>query len=79
MARDEVFANVIQTMPSDKPEVSLPRPAEGGRLYVRYRAIDPDGFIGPYTSPQLVLLPSCVRSGQGTCVRGGERFITSRP
>lgn len=79
MARDEAFANLLKEVASDKPEVSLPRPAEGGRLYVRYRAIDPDGFIGPYTAPQLVLLPSCVRSGHGTCVRSGERFITSQP
>lgn len=79
MARDEFFADLIKAVSSDSPDVSLPRPTEGGRLYVRYRAIDPDGFVGPYTSPQLVLLPSCLRSGHGACVRGGERFITTRP
>lgn len=79
MARDEAFADLIKELPSDKPEVSLPRPVEGGRLFVRYRAIDSDGFIGPYTAPQLVLLPACLRDGHGSCVQGDQRFITTRP
>lgn len=79
MASDAGFTHMLHETASPTPQITLPRPAEGGRLYVRYRAIDDDGFIGPYTSPQMVLLPPCVRSGDMQCVKGGGRFLTSRP
>lgn len=79
MAQDSDFAKLLNEVASPSPQITLPRPAEGGRLFVRYRAIDDDGFVGPYTSPQLVLLPPCVRSGDMQCIRSKDRFVTSRP
>lgn len=79
MAADAAFTQMLHTVASDTPAVTLPKPPEGGRLYVRYRAVDADGFIGPYTTPQMVLLPACVRSSDMQCVRSGERFITTQP
>lgn len=79
MASDGAFARMLYSVTQDTPDITLPRPQEGGRLYVRYRAVDADGFIGPYTTPQMVLLPACVRSSDMQCVGGGEHFLTTEP
>lgn len=79
MASDAAFTQMLHAVASNTPDVTLPKPQEGGRLYVRYRAVDADGFIGPYTTPQMVLLPACVRSSDMQCVQSGERFITTQP
>lgn len=79
MAADAAFTASLAEVASSQPDVSMPRPPEGGRWYVRYRAIDADGFIGPYTAPQIVLLPQCVRSSDQQCVMGGERFLITAP
>jgi hypothetical protein len=51
LARDERFAKLLLERRVDKPAVELPRP--GADIYfVRYRAVDPDGFAGPYSGPQ---------------------------
>jgi len=79
VATDAAFARIAQSIPSDTPSVAVARPAEGGHLHVRYRAIDTDGFIGPYSRPQVVVLPACVRDGTGHCLGGGARFLISPP
>ncbi|MDO9234618.1 MAG: FecR domain-containing protein [Aquabacterium sp.] len=77
IASDKVFAHVIKALTSDHPTIAISRPAEGGLLYVRFRAIDADGFIGPYSQPQLVSLPTCVRDGAQRCVGSGSDFLRS--
>jgi hypothetical protein len=79
LARDAAFTQVIEDRRSDASLVVLPRPDDGGLLYVRYRAIDADGFIGPYSTVQQVALPACVRSGGGHCVQAGGRYLTTSP
>jgi hypothetical protein len=81
IAPEASFSTISKEVASSSSTVLIPRPAEGGRLYVRYRAIDADGFIGPYTRPQLVALPSCLRDGSGQCIVPGtdKRFVTTRP
>ncbi|MFT3856213.1 MAG: hypothetical protein QM742_01425 [Aquabacterium sp.] len=79
MAGDAGFAQVLQALQSDTGLIDLARPQEGGVLHVRYRAIDADGFIGPWSAPQSIALPACVRSGQGTCVHAGHGLITTQP
>lgn len=79
MASDTAFAHITQAIASNTPSIAATRPAEGGKLYVRYRAIDADGFVGPYTRPQLVALPACVRDGTGHCIGGGARYLISTP
>ena len=84
LARDAAFHDVLAEASApasaNPPPVSLPRPDEGGRLYVRYRAIDPDGYIGPHSSAQTIELPPCLRSGDGACVRSGNgQPLQTRP
>jgi hypothetical protein len=79
MARDEAFKDLVADVKASDGNVTLNKPQEGGRFLLRYRAIDADGFIGPYTAPQLLVLPSCIRSGSGDCVMGGSRFAVSPP
>jgi hypothetical protein len=79
VARDAAFEHMVQEVASAQSQVVIPRPDEGGTLYVRYRAIDADGFIGPYTTAQQVALPACVRSADNTCVQSGSRFMTTQP
>lgn len=79
MARDLAFTQLIADIRSDTSDIVAPRPHDGGRLYVRYRAIDDDGFIGPYATPQTVTLPACVRSTDGLCVGAGGRYLTTQP
>lgn len=70
LARDEAFADLLLARTLDEPTVEFARPAHG-KYYVRYRARDPDGYIGPFTSAQTIDLPNCVRAGSGGCVVSG--------
>ena len=56
LARDRAFANVIQAQELKEPGLEL-EALEPGRYYMRYRATDPDGFVGPFTSPQSFTVP----------------------
>ncbi len=38
----------------DQPEVTIDKPGDAGIYYMRYRAIDADGFVGPYSSAQTI-------------------------
>jgi len=79
VAPDATFSRVQSEIKSADSTVVIPKPVEGGRMYIRYRAIDADGFIGPYTRPQLIALPACVRDGAGHCIQTLDRFMTSKP
>lgn len=56
LARDSAFTDLVQTQASDKPEATLALPPPG-RYQVRVRAIDADGYVGPWGAPQLVEVP----------------------
>lgn len=78
LAADEAFASVLVAQKLAEPAIQIDRPERGGRLFIRYRAIDPDGFVGPYTAPQVVVLPTCMQDANGGCVRtGGGGWVTS--
>lgn len=79
LARDEAFRELVAEQSSSEALIALAKPHEGGRFLVRFRAIDADGYVGPYTAPQAFTLPSCIRSGSGLCVSGGSRFTISPP
>jgi hypothetical protein len=68
VAKDRGFAEGTQTFQLSSPEATVAKPKTGGKLYIRYRAIDADGFIGPYTSPQLIDLPVCAQDRYGECI-----------
>ncbi len=54
LARDAQFTQRVMEKKLDAPEVTIDKPGESGIYYMRYRAIDPDGFIGPFSSAQTI-------------------------
>jgi hypothetical protein len=56
LARDTQFISVIETRRLAEPEATLQRP-EPGTYYMRVRATDSDGFVGPYTATQRFVIP----------------------
>lgn len=56
LARDPAFAQVIRAQDLKEPALEL-EGLEPGRYYMRYRATDPDGFVGPFTSAQSFEVP----------------------
>jgi hypothetical protein len=72
VAKDRTFTQGLQTTTLKAPETVVAKPATGGKLYIRYRAIDADGYIGPYTSPQLIDLPVCAQDLRGQCLQSRD-------
>ena len=62
----------------DQPGIEVPLPGTG-RFYVRLRATDADGFVGPYTAAQYFDVPNCLRDSSGGCVRSGEQTLNLGP
>ena len=56
MAEDETFAEPLIDEQLAEPVLELARP-DAGEYFVRIRTIDPDGFIGPFGSPQVIDIP----------------------
>jgi hypothetical protein len=78
LARDEAFAHPMVAQTLHEPAIQVDRPDHGGRLFIRYRAIDADGFVGPFTTPQVITLPTCVQDGSGACLLAGSGgWVTS--
>ena len=61
LARDAKFINLVSEKRLDKPEITIDKPTEAGVFYMRFRAIDPDGFVGPYGSTQTIEVKSTKR------------------
>ena len=57
VARDAGFADMLERRTLAESRVSLPRPA-GGTYFMRVRATDSDGFVGPWTATQRFEVPS---------------------
>lgn len=55
-ARDAGFADMVTEQRLDQPSTSIARP-EGGSYFMRVRATDDDGFVGPFTRPQQIEVP----------------------
>ena len=66
-AREAGFAAVALARRTDVPRLEATLPGTG-RYFVRLRARDPDGYLGPYTEPQQFTIPHCLRDGQGGCL-----------
>ena len=72
VARVALFSEVVSNLRLVEPRVSLQRPGPG-RYFMRVRAIDADGFVGPYTAAQSFELPNCLTSTlTGQCVGAGS-------
>lgn len=51
VAANREFSPLIESVETDRTSHSMKRPA-AGVYYMRLRATDADGFVGPYTAPQ---------------------------
>ena len=65
-ARDARFTAVELLRQTAEPALAITLPGTG-RYFVRLRARDPDGYLGPYTAPQQFDIPNCLRDGHGGC------------
>jgi hypothetical protein len=70
LARDAKFEQMVLERKLDKAAIDLPRPS-AGVYFVRLRAHDGDGFVGPFTTPQRFEVIDCAKAGDGSCVRSG--------
>ena len=57
LASDPLFAQVAAEAELSTPTWTLPTPDRGGRYFFRYRSVEPDGFVSPYSSPLLIDVP----------------------
>jgi hypothetical protein len=78
VARDAGFTSLVFEQRLAAPNVQI-KLTESGRFYVRLRARDADGYVGPYNTPQFFELMNCVRDGVGGCVRAGEQTLNLVP
>lgn len=56
LARDAAFTELLQQQSTALPEATLPLPP-AGRYLVRVRAVDADGFAGPWGAAQQIEVP----------------------
>lgn len=56
LAMDESFSQPIEARTLSEPTITLPKPGSG-TYFMRVRAIDPDGYVGPYTAAQKIEIP----------------------
>ena len=56
-AADREFTRMIHSAASNVPEWTVAKPGPD-TYWIRVRAIDPDGFIGPWTAGQSVIVPA---------------------
>jgi hypothetical protein len=80
VARDPAFAQVLVKRQLTEPrfELTLPLPPpSSGRFYVRLRATDADGYVGPFGGAQFFEIEdqNCWRDGSGNCVRAGDQTL----
>lgn len=58
LARDDKFTQMVSDQTKlAEPRVVLARTDESGAYYMRIQATDPDGYVGPFTSPQKFEVP----------------------
>ncbi len=53
LARDAAFTLLVHIQEAKEPRIEMPRPA-AGQYFMRWRVHDPDGDVGPWTTPQKV-------------------------
>jgi hypothetical protein len=73
-AREPGFAKPLLQRSVAVPSLELELPG-AGRFFVRIRARDADGFIGPFTTPQQFDVPNCLRDSRGGCVKAGDLLV----
>lgn len=75
LARDPEITQVVIDTYADRPALDLPRPP-AGRYFLRIRAVEPDGYEGPYEPPTAIdvgnrpLAPRLASPEDGAVVSG---------
>ena len=57
LSRDSAFTQVVTDAELRSSEWTLPMPASGGRYYFRYRSVEPDGYVSPYSETLMIDVP----------------------
>ncbi|MEP7297046.1 MAG: FecR domain-containing protein [Burkholderiales bacterium] len=57
LASDTEFTQIVAKAELAAPEWLLTAPPRGGRYYFRYRSVEPDGYISPYSATLIVDVP----------------------
>jgi hypothetical protein len=57
LARDPQFTQLVASDELAAPEWTQSMPSRSGRYYFRYRSVEPDGFISPYSETLLIEVP----------------------
>lgn len=77
LARSPDFEPLLGEQRLRSTQVELPRPGSG-RVWIRLRAVDPDGWVGPFGQPQFVDILHCLRDASAACVRQfGQPVLTT--
>lgn len=80
MARDAAFTQNLLVVNTAEPQAEVPRPEQGGRWWVRTQATDADGYVGPFSAPQAMQLPTCLMDSRGDCLQSRDgKAVRSRP
>ena len=75
---DPQFASVLHALTVAQPTTRLPR-LDAGRWYVRIRRTLMDGYVSPWSPPQVLQIPSLVRTAGGTVIRSGSGLLLESP
>ena len=51
------FSTLLIDEVTTKPTLEIPTPDNGGEYFIRMRTINPDGFVGPFNTPQSIDIP----------------------
>ena len=57
LARDTEFKDIVAKAELTTSEWVLPKPDRAGDYFFRYRSIEPDGFVSPYSSTLKIVVP----------------------
>ena len=57
LASDPLFVHIIEEAELSSPTWALPTSRRSGRFFFRYRSVEPDGFVSPYSSPLVIDIP----------------------
>ena len=57
LARDAAFTEIVAEDELSSAEWVLPTPGRGGKYFFRYRSVETDGFVSPYSSTLSIEVP----------------------
>ena len=57
LASDPEFTNIVAQDELATPQWAVPRPSKAGIYYFRYRSVEPDGFVSPYSQALKIEVP----------------------